>query len=190
MNKKEKPKELVNLKNFFFLKKFKPNNLQLFDLQNEITDLLVSNKDSPFYKKRFTTVQSSISQIFSGQRNISKNFEKALEYAIEQKLKNQEGLPETIKEFKRLVKTLGPAWKLWYKTRLRWTEKSLKEDEEIIEKLKYTYLPNTKITKEDIQYLLSVVEGSGNKINLSVLMTLLKGRKKIIKHKIKNTKEG
>lgn len=175
----KKPLEFINFHDFFFKKKFNKRDIPLFKSQIEISEVCINDPSNPLYGKKVATVRSAISQIFTGERNISKNLSAALKKAIVATVKSKVLSNQIIEELEKLLIRLKVTWKDFAKARADYKAKKLLTYTEIEERLKYTYQPEMEIFTNDMEYLLSVIQGSGDKITLGVLMTLLKQRKNI-----------
>ena len=169
----------MTFNNFFFERKFGEVNKPLFKSQIQMATFFIEDILNPYYKKNSITTRSAISQVFCGERNVSKNLKIALERAIVFSLKESSLSDPIIAEFDQLMIKIKPVLKDWVLTKNERELSILKANAEMKEKLKYTYIPDTEITSDDLEYLLLVIKGSGNKICLGILMTLLKQRKNI-----------
>ncbi|WP_430408784.1 hypothetical protein [Kordia sp.] len=67
---------------FLFEARVGKENTPLFENQIDLAKSIMSLKDHQYKSKRESTVRSSLSQIFTGERNVSKNLRKAIEDAI------------------------------------------------------------------------------------------------------------
>ncbi len=175
----EKTTEFIKFHDFFFKQKFGKRKTPLFKSQAELAEVCMSDPSNPMYGKMSVTVRSSISQIFIGERKVSKNVSTALKQAIVTVIKDENLLKTIISELDTLLIQVKDGWKDFIETKAKHKAKMLLSYAEIEEKLKYTYEPGITILTEDIEYLLYVIKGSGDKINLEVLMTLLKQRKEV-----------
>lgn len=62
----------------FFIRKFGKNSKSLFNTQVELANALISNPETSFHNKNLSTVRSTLSQVFSGERNLNANLRFAL----------------------------------------------------------------------------------------------------------------
>lgn len=65
-----------------FICKFGKGNSQLFKSQSSLAEEINKSKEGGFQEKSITTIRSALSQIFTGERNLSKNLKHVLFYVI------------------------------------------------------------------------------------------------------------
>jgi hypothetical protein len=61
-----------------FVHRFGVRNSHLFKNQADLATAIVTNKDSGFFNKKELTMRSALSQVFSGERGLSKTLQQAL----------------------------------------------------------------------------------------------------------------
>lgn len=83
-----------------FIAKFAKGSKPLFESQVELANSIINIKNSDFTNKNILTVRSSISQIFTGERNLSKSLRDILFQVIESRFDKNK---YSFKEFEKLL---------------------------------------------------------------------------------------
>lgn len=95
-----------------FASKFGKGNKPLFESQLDLANTIMQLPNSDFNSKNALTVRSAISQIFTGERNLSKNLKHVLFLAIETKFDSNKY------DFKKFETKLLEKFKVIYEERL------------------------------------------------------------------------